>query len=226
MHTRHPYGDHPAQFAELTLPTGEPRGVAVVVHGGFWKPEYGIEYARPLVPSLVAEGWAAWAIEYRRGEGAAATLGDVAAAIAACPIESMPRAAIGHSAGGHLAIWAAAQDLGITHVVSQAGVLDLRAAYDDGLGGGAVERFLGHPPSTLDKGMDPIRQLPLGVPVWCIHASGDEDVPLSQSQRYVEATRAAGGDATLVEVEGDHFTVIDPASSAWASTLTWLRSLH
>ena len=50
------YGDLPDQFGELTRPSGEPRGLVVVVHGGFWKPEYGIEYARPLVPDLVEEG--------------------------------------------------------------------------------------------------------------------------------------------------------------------------
>ena len=68
------YGDDPSQYGELTLPDSEPRGVAVLVHGGFWKPEYGIEYATPMVPSLVEAGWATWAIEYRRGTGAADTV--------------------------------------------------------------------------------------------------------------------------------------------------------
>jgi acetyl esterase/lipase len=224
--TRQPYGADPTQFAELTLPDGAPRGVAVVVHGGFWKPEYGIEYARPLVPSLAAEGWAVWAVEYRRGVGPEATLADVAEAIRECPDLSGPHVAIGHSAGGHLAVWAAAQGVGLTHVVAQAGVLDLRAAHDDGLGGGAVARFLGHPPGPADAEVDPLRQVPLDVPVWCIHALDDEDVPLTQSRTYVDAARAAGGEASLLEVEGDHFTVIDPASQAWASTLAWLRSLR
>ncbi|GAA4087136.1 alpha/beta hydrolase family protein [Nocardioides kongjuensis] len=226
MPTRHTYGADPAQLAELTLPDGEPRGVAVVVHGGFWKPEYGIEYARPLVPSLAAEGWAVWAVEYRRGAGAAATLTDVADAIRACPDLPGPRVAIGHSAGAHLAVWAGGQGVGLTHVVAQAGVLDLRAAHRDGLGGGAVERFLGHPPGPADAEVDPLAQVPLDVPVWCIHAVDDVDVPLTQSRTYVDAARATGGEASLLEVEGDHFTLIDPASQAWASTLTWLRSLR
>jgi len=217
---RHEYGDDPAQYAELTRPDGEPRGVAVLVHGGFWKPEYGIEYAQPLVPSLVADGWATWAIEYRRGTGAADTLADVRAAIDALPVAAGAAVAagtvvgIGHSAGGHLATWAAAGG-GFTHVISQAGVLDLRAAYDDGLGDGAVERFLGHPPGPADAGVDPIRMLPLGVPVWCVHGRADDVVPIGQSRSYV----AASGTATLVEVEGDHFTVVDPDSDAWARTL-------
>ena len=125
---------------------------------------------------------------------------------------------LGHSAGGHLAAWAASRG-GITAVVSQAGVLDLRSAYARGLGGGAVEALLGHPPSGADDGYDPLRQVPLDVPVWCVHAPGDDTVPISQSRDYVAAARAAGGTATLVEVPGDHYTVIDPASEAWAMTV-------
>jgi acetyl esterase/lipase len=218
---RIPYGDRPDQFGELTLPAGDSRGVAVVVHGGFWKPEYGLEYARPLVPSLAAAGWTVWAVEYRRGTGAADTLADVAAAVEARPRRPGPVVGIGHSAGGHLVTWAAAGG-GLTHVVAQAGVLDLRAAHDLGLGDGAVERFLGHPPGPEDAAVDPVRQVPLDVPVWCVHGRSDDIVPISQSETYVAAARAAGGTAELVEVEGDHFEVVDPASAAWSLTLALL----
>ncbi|WP_231482609.1 alpha/beta hydrolase family protein [Nocardioides sp. URHA0020] len=221
------YGDDPAQYGELTLPSGDPRGVAVLVHGGFWKPEYGIEYATPLVPSLVAAGWATWAIEYRRGTGAADTLADVRSAVdglARLGVDLTTVVGIGHSAGGHLVTWAAGHG-GLTHVISQAGVLDLTAAYDDGLGGGAVEAFLGHPPGPEDADVDPIRAAPLDVPVWCIHGTRDDNVPIEQSRSYVAASRAGGGRAELVEVEGDHFVVIDPESDAWATTLAHLDSL-
>jgi acetyl esterase/lipase len=217
------YGDDPAQYGELTLPVGDPRGVAVLVHGGFWKPEYGIEYATPMVPSLVAAGWAVWAIEYRR-TGAADTLADVRAALDACPVDADVVVGIGHSAGGHLVTWAAGHG-GLTHVVSQAGVLDLTTAYDEGLGGGAVESFLGHPPRRADADVDPIQQVPLDVPVWCIHGTSDQFVPIEQSRSYAAASREAGGIVELVEVEGDHFVVIDPDSGAWAKTLAHLDSL-
>jgi acetyl esterase/lipase len=196
----------------LSLPDRDPVGVVVLVHGGFWKPEYGLESALPLVPSVVERGCAAWVIEYRRGSGAADTLADVRAAIDAAPAAETV-VGIGHSAGGHLAVWAAAGG-GLTHVISQAGVLDLRAAHAAGLGGGAVERFLGHPPGPADDTVDPIRMLPLAVPVWCVHGVDDDIVPIGQSQAYV-----AAGDATLVEVAGDHFAVVDPVSDAWARTL-------
>lgn len=221
---RVPYGDHPSQFGMLTLPDRAPIGVAVVVHGGFWKPDYGIEYALPLVPSLVERGWATWVVEYRRGTGAADTLADVRAAIDVCPVAADTVVGLGHSAGGHLATWAAGHG-GLTQVVSQAGVLDLRAAYDDGLGDGAVERFLGHPPGPGDDHLDPLRCVPLGVPVWCVHGTDDDVVPIGQSRAYVAAARAAGGSAELVEVPGDHLAVVDPDSPAWARTLDLLVEL-
>lgn len=231
------YGDDPSQFVELALPAGTPRGVAVVVHGGFWKAAYGLEYARPLVPSLLEQGWATWAVEYRRvgsstggGGGVPETLDDLEAAMARLAEEGIdgPVVAIGHSAGGHLAVWLGSQqDLARppTHVVSQAGVLDLVAAHEAGLGGGAVAAFLGGPPSGTDAGVDPIRQVPLEVPVWCVHGTGDTTVPLSQSEAYVEAATAAGATAELVPVDGDHFVVIDPRSEAWARTLAILDSI-
>ena len=110
-------------------------------------------------------------------------------------------------------------------MISQAGVLDLVSAYDEGLGAGAVEAFLGHPPGPADASVDPIQQVPLDVPVWCVHATSDQFVPLEQSRAYVAAATAAGADAELVEVEGDHFVVIDPDSDAWATTLAHLETL-
>lgn len=226
------YGTDPSQWAELGLPAGTPRGTVVVVHGGFWKAEYGIEYAQPLVPGLLEAGWATWAVEYRRvgnGGGVPQTLDDLVAAMGVLAEQRLPGpvVAVGHSAGGHLATWLASQDLPqpLTHVVSQAGVLDLVAAHEAGLGGGAVEAFLGHPPGPADADVDPIRLVPLDVPVWCVHGTGDGIVPISQSEAYVAAATAAGATAELVPVDGDHFVVIDPGSAAWARTLEILEGI-
>jgi pimeloyl-ACP methyl ester carboxylesterase len=109
--------------------------------------------------------------------------------------------------------------------VSQAGVLDLRAAYDEHLGSGAVEAFLGHPPGPDDDAADPARQLPLDVPVHCIHAVGDDTVPITQSRDYVRDARAAGARADLTEIDGDHFTVIEPTSDVGRATLEILEHL-
>lgn len=236
------YGAGPDRFGELTRPAGDSRGVVVVVHGGFWKAQYDLSLGRPLAASLAAEGWTAWNLEYRRvggGGGSPATLDDVAAGIdALAGVDGLDLSTVitlGHSAGGHLATWAASRGrfqrwqperVGVTGVVAQAGVLDLRAAHADGLGGGAVEAFLGHPPGPADDPADPARQVPLDVPVVCVHGRGDDIVPPGQSRSYVAAATAAGADAELVEVDGDHFVVIDPTSTAWALTLEALDRLR
>ncbi len=200
------YGDDPAQFGELTLPDGPPKGVVVVIHGGFWKAAYDLSLGRPLATSLAEHGWAAWNIEYRRvgnGGGDPATFDDVAAAIDALQDQDLPLARVlglGHSAGGHLATWAASRGrfpgwrtkVDLTGVVSQAGVLDLMAAYDDDLGDGAVVGLLGHAPGLHHAPLDPRRQIPLDVPVHCIHGSDDDIVPVSQSQDYVAAALRRG----------------------------------
>ncbi|MEJ7833800.1 MAG: alpha/beta hydrolase [Nocardioides sp.] len=235
------YGDDPSQFGELYLPEGDPRGVVVVLHGGFWLAQFDLSLGRPLATSLADEGWAAWNLEYRRvgnGGGAPQTLDDVAAGIDRLAeldldLDLSTVVTLGHSAGGHLATWAASRDrfdqwaggVAVTGVISQAGVLDLRQGYDDGLGGGAVEGFLGHPPTAADDPVDPARQVPLDVPVWCVHAAGDAIVPISQSEDYVAAAARAGAEAELVEVDGDHFVVIDATSEAWTTTLGILDEL-
>ena len=231
------YGDHPAQFVELTVPAGgQEAPVAAVIHGGFWRQRYDLSLGRPLAATLPARGWAALNIEYRRvdgGGGYPATLDDVAAAIdaladvdAALDLRSV--VTIGHSAGGHLAAWAATRRdpaVPVTGVVSQAGVLDLRRAALDRLGAGATQAFLGGDPSQVPERYDdasPMERLPLGVPVLCVHGRADTNVPISQSEDFVAAAKTAGDDVELQAVDGDHFVVIDPTSDAWARVLRWL----
>lgn len=233
---RESYGSDPSQFGELHLPAGEPRGTVVVIHGGFWQAAYDYTLGTPLAESLADEGWAAWNLEYRRvgnGGGTPATFDDVALGIDRLrdldvPLDTV--VTLGHSAGGHLAAWAAGRgrydftsDVAVTHVVSQAGVLDL--VRGDVLGGGAVQSLLGHPPAAADERYDPMQQLPLAVPVWCVHGTDDTIVPLSQSEDYVTAAVEAGAEAELVEVDGDHFVVIDPTSPAWTRTLEILDGI-
>ena len=236
------YGDDPSQYAEIYYPPGRSRGVVVVIHGGFWRAGYDASLGRPLAKSLASEGWTAWNLEYRRvgnGGGVPDTLDDVAAGIdALADVEGLDTSKVitlGHSAGGHLATWAASrgrfeqwqpEQVTVTGVVSQAGVLDLRAAYELDLGSGAVEEFLGHPPGPADDPVEPIRQVPLsGVPVRCVHGRDDIVVPMSQSESYVEAATAAGGDAELLKLDGDHYVVIDPESRAWSQTLRILDQI-
>ena len=167
-----------------------------------------------------------------RRRGTPATFDDVAAGIdALAGVDGLATATVitlGHSAGGHLAAWAAGRAdpaVPVTGVVSQAGVLDLVRAHELNLGTGAVQALLGHPPGPADAAYDPYQQLPLDVPVRCVHGSGDAIVPIEISERYVAAASDAGGDATLTTVDGDHFVVIDPGSDAWQRTLGLLDDL-
>lgn len=236
------YGDHPSQFGELTMPTGEVRGVVVVVHGGFWRQAYGLELGRPLATDLAAAGLAAWNVEYRRvggGGGWPATFEDVAAAVdllagpaqqaagGRLPLDRV--VAVGHSAGGHLATWLAARpglpagapgaapSVRLRGVVSQAGVLDLVDGAERSVGAGAMQDLLGGEPAAVPDRYalaSPIARLPLGVPVVCVHGTADRNVPIRQSERFVAA---AGAAAELVSLPGvDHFAVIDPGTPAWA----------
>jgi acetyl esterase/lipase len=235
------YGAHPSKFGELTLPAGDPRGVVVVVHGGFWRQRFGIELGRPLAADLAERGLAAWAVEYRRvggGGGWPATFEDVAAAVdllasrvqeAAAGRLPLDRVvALGHSAGGQLAAWLAARPrlpegapgahprLRLRGAVSQAGVLDLVDAAERGVGNGAVEDLLGGSPEACRQRYalaSPVARLPIGVPVVCVHGDADDRVPIRQSERFVAA---AGDAAELVALPGvEHFAVIDPATDAW-----------
>ena len=235
---RRTYGADPSQWVDVHRPEGTSRGLVAVVHGGFWKAQYGAEYGAPLARDLAARGWTAANVEYRRvgnGGGCPETLDDVHAAIGV--VEDLATGVVvtlGHSAGGHLGAWAAARHRFdpwadgplVTHVVSQAGVLDLRAAVADDLGGGAALAFLGRDPdATAYERADPISQAPLDAPVWAVHAPDDDTVPFSQAQEYVAAATAAGGEATLVEVTGGHFAVIEPRTEAWAAVVEVLDSI-
>src|ERR1700761_5075487 len=107
------YGADPAQFGELRLPDGPAAGTVVVIHGGFWRARYDLSLGRALAADLAARGYAAWNLEYRRalaGGGWPGTFEDVAAGIdllATLPVDTSRVVAVGHSAGGHLAAWAA-----------------------------------------------------------------------------------------------------------------------
>jgi acetyl esterase/lipase len=232
---RRPYGDDPSQFADVYRPDGASRGVVVVIHGGFWKSAYDHTLGQPLARSLAERGWTACNIEYRRvgnGGGTPETFDDVAAAIDALAgvdgLDLSTVVTLGHSAGGHLAVWAAGREdpgVAVTHAISQAGVLDLVMSDRMFLGGGAAAALLGHTAGPEDAQWDPQQQIPLDVPVWCVHGIDDQVVPLGQSEGYVTDAQAAGAQAEIILVEGDHFVVIDPDSPAWDAQLEVLDSI-
>jgi acetyl esterase/lipase len=234
----HRYGTHPSQVADLHTPAaGAGWPVAVVIHGGFWRARYDRTLMEALCVDLAGSGWAAWNLEYRRvggGGGWPATFDDVAAGIdhlaaLAVPLDLARVVAIGHSAGGHLALWAASRDrpgVAVTGAVGQAAVSDLAAVARLGLSSGAVEELLGGSPEQVPDryaAASPAQRLPLGVPLLLVHGAQDDTVPVALSRDFQRAALAAGDTCDLVVCERDgHFEHIDPASAAWATVKRWL----
>ena len=237
----HRYGAPRSQVADLWVPEagGGRAPVAVVIHGGFWRARYGRDLMDGLCRDLAAHGWAAWNLEYRRvglfaGARWPATLEDVAVGIdrLATLREELDLGrvvAVGHSAGGQLALWAAARRdarVSIRAAVGQAAVSDLEEACRLGLGGGAITRFVGGPPERHPERYgeaSPAARLPLGVPQLLVHGSLDETVPPELSERYAEAARAAGDhvELTLLADTG-HYEHLDPAGEAWRVARDWM----
>jgi acetyl esterase/lipase len=240
------YGTHPEQVANLHLPApeGGPWPVVVLVHGGFWRQRWDRTTTTPLARDLAAHGFAAWNLEYRRA-GWPTTLLDVAAGIDALAeqdaLDPARVAAVGHSAGGQLALWAAARPglpagapgasprVRLRAAVSLAGVLDLVAGARAKLGDRAGQAFLGGEPADRPERYavaSPVARLPIGVPQLLVHGPADEIVPLAQSRDYAVAARAAGDEVELVEPAGaDHFDVVEPTHPAWREVVDRLPGL-
>lgn len=262
------YGPHPAQFGDLWLPdlaSAAPAPVTLLLHGGYWRARYGLDLMDGLGDDLARRGIASWNVEYRRvgdpGGGWPGTLRDVAAAFDYLravathyrldPARIVP---VGHSAGGHLALWLAARHrlaalaradpalaaavaesagaatpASVHGAVSLAGVVDLHAAWRRHLSNDAVVGLLGGTPEEVParyRVASPRALLPLGVPQVQVHGDADEHVPAALSHDYAAAARAAGDDVTLLALPGvEHFAVLDPRSAAWATTLTALQAL-
>lgn len=220
----HRYGEHPDQFCELEGGRGP---TIVLLHGGFWRAKYRLDLMRSMATDLGARGWTTWNVEYRRvgaGGGYPATLEDVAAACRAAVASGLgPLVAVGHSAGGHLALWLAGERL-LDAAVSLAGVCCLADAAREQLGRGAADDFMAG--ATDYEHADPLQRLPTGVPTVLIHGERDDTVPIAQSKAYAAAAQAAGEDCELVEFSGGHFDVIEPASQVWPTVVDRLERLR
>ncbi len=230
------YGADENQFGELRVPEGAgPHPLAIVIHGGYWRARYDLKHIGHLCVALNREGFATWSLEYRRlgnrGGGWPGTLDDarsgsehVKKIASAKKIDLRRVIAIGHSAGGQIALWLAKQKaIDLRGVVPLAPVADLRKAWELKLSANVVEEFLGGPPSLVAeryRAASPVEMVPLGVAARVIHGAADDVVPISMSREFVAAAKKAGDNAALIELKGTgHFELIDPRSDAW----TWVH---
>ncbi len=243
----HRYGNHPSQLGELFLPDGRASfSVVVVVHGGYWQAAYDRSLMDGLCVDLARHGLAAWNLEYRRlGEGGGwpDTFRDVAAGMDLL-VDLDPRldlggvGAVGHSAGGQLAVWAcargglprdapgAAPRLVPRAVVSQAGVLDLRLGAITAPSDEPTVALLGGSPAEHPERYElasPRDRLPLGIDQLLLHGDRDDTVSIALAESYWAAADEAGDDSELRVLRGvGHMEHIDPSTAAWAAARDWL----
>lgn len=248
------YGPEPLQFGELRLPEGAgPFPVAIVLHGGCWLAAYDLGYVAGLAAELAKEGIATWSVEYRRvgdeGGGWPGTFLDIAAGADLLktlakrfPLDLGRVVAVGHSAGGHLALWlagrhrlpaestlAAGEPLALRGVLGLAPIADLADyAADEGCGA-AIPDLLGGAPAAVPERLrlaSPIAMLPLGLPQRLLVGAADPIVPPAQVRAYAEAASHAGDEVTLVEIPAaGHFEAVVPGSSAWPAVRAAVRGL-
>lgn len=230
------YGSLPSQFAELRLPAPRQDGggspVVVLIHGGCWLDSYGVDHIAPVAEALREAGYAVWAPEYRRvgdeGGGIPGTFEDIRAGWSAleqhASIHNLDRTRVllmGHSAGGHLALWLAGESgVEARGVISLAGITDLSAYHAPSGCGASVAPLLGGPPDLIPEAYSrhsPSTRPPLGpvTKVTLVVAQDDTIVPESQARAYAHIDPHA----QIVEVQGGHFDLIAPWTASWPTLL-------
>ncbi|WP_372595208.1 alpha/beta hydrolase [Actinotalea sp.] len=252
------YGTHPDQVADVVLPESgaAPAPMVILLHGGFWRSVYDRHHLAGVAQALADAGYCVVNAEYRRvgdGGGWPGTFHDVALAVDSLPglvAATFPGRAdaeavvlLGHSAGGHLALWAAVRGQladqapgtapttswvaalpGVTGVVALAPVCDLGSAHRLNSGNGAVAALLGGTPDEVPERFAQADPAALGrppVPTVVVHGEDDVLLPVEVARTWCSATGTP-----LVEVPGaGHFELIDPGSAAWPQVLDALAAV-
>ncbi|NEC67231.1 alpha/beta hydrolase, partial [Streptomyces sp. SID9727] len=250
------YGSHPDQVIDFYAPRGGRAGapVVVVLHGGAWRAPYDRAHVSPFAGFLARRGFAVASVEYRRGSelpqqrgtGPVAgrwpeTFDDVAAAMDALPellARELPAADVrrivvtGHSAGGQLALWAAARHVlpegspwrlpgppPLRGVVALAPIADFGSAVALDVCSGAIGQLLGSAEDFAGRSAhaDPSRLLPTGIATAVVQGTTDLTVPAAVSEAFVDAAAKEGETVGLTLLpDVGHFPLIDPAADACA----------
>lgn len=247
------YGDDPLQFGDLRVPPGDgPHPVAIFIHGGCWLAKYGIEHSGKLTAALARSGIATWSLEYRRvgdaGGGWPGTFQDIGRgadhlrSIAEEYRLDLDRVIVmGHSAGGHLALWLAARPglpaeapfssrdpLDLRGVLALAPAPDLEFLHEEEVCGHVIDKLMGGSPEQFPdryRWGDPGQMASGGVRQVLIIGKYDDDWAPS-GRRYFRVARERGDDIRMVDAtESGHFEMIDPDSTTWDLVLESARKL-
>ena len=239
------YGDDALQKVDVWLPRGAgPFPTVVMVHGGCWTSAIADRSLMNWVADdLRRSGVAVWNIDYRGvdrpGGGYPGTFSDVAKAADRLTVSAKRFnldvshvAAIGHSAGGHLALWLAARGklpggsplrtlhpLAIAHVVSLGGLPDLEATAsspDNGCGTDVVAKLVGTGRADPYADTSVPRLLPFDVVQDLVNGREDRIIPYRMATDYVARATAAGDRAVLHTVpDTGHVELVTPETAAW-----------
>lgn len=236
----HRYGDHPAQAGELYAMAGA-RGPAVcLLHGGYWRMRYGRDQMDPVARRLAARGFRVWNAGYRRigetGGGWPGTFEDIGRSLDCLAValdvprgQRLPVLVVGHSAGGHLALWSPhsmSSRSRIAGIAGLAAVSDLQLAFEWNLSNGAAQELLGTTPRQDPERYriaSPYERLPLRIPQLLIHGAADDTVPPIMSRQYARRAHECGDAVELIELQDTgHMEFLDPQSQPHALLEEWL----
>lgn len=231
-------GPAPTDVYDVWEPTPErARGITVaLVHGGFWRAEYDRTHLAPLAEALARDGFHVANLEYPRigmpgggWPGTGEAVRDRMESAHADPDLPHRVVVVGHSAGGHLALWLASNDRlpWLTGAVALGPAADLREVDRLGLSNDAARDLLGgtqeeQPHAWADA--DPGRQQ-LTTPAAIVTGEFDDVVPGSVTAAYV-ASRGKGEPlTTAVARRADHLDIIDPTTDAYLLLLAEVEEL-
>lgn len=224
------YGTLPEHIADVRF--GDERAIhrplVVIVHGGFWRPTIDRLHTGPMAVALAKQGWTVAAMEYRRIPGQPdATIEDVRNALVTLPERIAKHdgrvLVMGHSAGGHLTLWAASArpTERLVGALALGPAADLQLAHERNLGDGAAMAFLGVP-ADQRADIDPKRMASPAIPTTIVHGLQDEIVPVALAESYVESHPQV---KLLRLRDAGHFAVIDPRSQEFPSVRRELERL-